>query len=235
MLPNGTASPNGGTIGAVGFSPGYNAVSDDGSRIFWSSAGSRPERGLRAPRRHLDRPGVSASQRTTPDPERRRSRRAIQYATPDGHFVFFTSGEKLTDNSQAEPGRPGPLPLRRRDRRPGRPDHRRSRRRRLPGRARRQRQRQPRLLRGDRRAGAGSDRRRVRTSTCSRRRRRRRSSPRSTRQLPGDADNWATTGDSKTGRVTPSGATLLFSSRAPAARLRQRRVPGVLRLRPRRG
>ena len=53
---------------------------------------------------------VSESQRTNPDPNGSQDK-TYQFATPDGSFAFFTSGEKLTNNSQAEPGRPGPLPL----------------------------------------------------------------------------------------------------------------------------
>ena len=53
---------------------------------------------------------VSASQRNNPDPNGVQPK-TYQYATPDGRFVYFTSGEKLTNNSQAEPGNPRPLPL----------------------------------------------------------------------------------------------------------------------------
>ena len=48
---------------------------------------------------------ASASQRNNPDPNGVQPK-TYQYATPDGRFVYFTSGEKLTNNSQAEPGVP---------------------------------------------------------------------------------------------------------------------------------
>ena len=101
VLPNGTASPTGGSIGTPSFSPGFNAVSDNGSRIFWSSGDS--EVYVRIDRSSTDH--ASASQRNNPDPNGVQPK-TYQYATPDGRFVYFNSGEKLTNNSQAEPGNP---------------------------------------------------------------------------------------------------------------------------------
>ena len=79
-------------------------MSDDGSRIFWRSAGAlrtRSTSGSTAPTPSQ----ASASQRNNPDPNGVQPK-SYQYATPDGRFVYFTSGEKLTNNSQAEPGAP---------------------------------------------------------------------------------------------------------------------------------
>ena len=102
VLPNGDASPNGGIIGGTFGGTQYNAVSDDGSRIFWSSSGGVPnEVYVRVD--GTDTVHVSASQRNNPDPNGVQQK-LYQYATPDGRFVYFTSGEKLTNNSQAEPG-----------------------------------------------------------------------------------------------------------------------------------
>ncbi len=63
-----------------------------------------PERGLRPDRRHGHGPGLGL-QRTNPDPNGVQPK-GYWYATPDGSAAFFTSGEKLTNNSQAEPGVP---------------------------------------------------------------------------------------------------------------------------------
>ena len=105
VLPDGTASPNGGIIGGGTFNgTQYNAVSDDGSRIFWDSAGSAPSE-VYVRTDGTDTVQVSASQRTNPDPNGVQPK-GYWYATPDGSAAFFTSGEKLTNNSQAEPGVP---------------------------------------------------------------------------------------------------------------------------------
>ena len=104
VLPNGTAEPNGGAIGTT-FQSRYNAVSDDGSRIFWSSTfgSGPPEVYVRLNGTSTEH--VSESQRTTPDPNGVQEK-LYQYATPDGSFAFFTSNEKLTNNAQAEPAVP---------------------------------------------------------------------------------------------------------------------------------
>ncbi len=104
VLPNGTAEPNGGAIGTT-FQSRYNAVSDDGSRIFWSSTfgSGPPEVYVRLNGTSTEH--VSESQRTTPDPNGVQEK-TYQYATPDGSAAFFTSNEKLTNNAQAEPAVP---------------------------------------------------------------------------------------------------------------------------------
>jgi hypothetical protein len=74
-----------------------NTISRDGSRAFFTAAGSGQlyvrEDGTRTTR-------ISASQRTTPDPNGEKPA-AFMAATPDGSKVFFTSCEKLTDDSTA--------------------------------------------------------------------------------------------------------------------------------------
>jgi hypothetical protein len=103
ILPGGTPAPEGGAIGG-GFSK-FNAVSNDGSRIYWSL----PPFGSTPPEVYLRSGGattwVSESQRTTPDPDGVQAKN-YQYATPDGAQVFFTSGEKLTDDSVATGANP---------------------------------------------------------------------------------------------------------------------------------
>jgi hypothetical protein len=105
VLPNGDPAPQGGTIGGDTGSGEYNAVSNDGSRIFWSSGndGINPvEVYLRSGGTTTD---VSASQRGTPDPAGPQNK-AYWYATPDGSRVYFSSAEKLTDDATAAVGNP---------------------------------------------------------------------------------------------------------------------------------
>jgi hypothetical protein len=75
-----------------------NTISRDGSKIFFTAAESGQlylrEDGTRTIQ-------VSASQKTTPDPNGTRPA-AFVTATPDGSKVFFLSCEKLTDESTAE-------------------------------------------------------------------------------------------------------------------------------------
>ena len=68
VLPDGTSSPTGGFVGSPNFAPGFNTVSDDGSRIFWTSGfgAGPPEVYVRLDRASTDH--VSESQRTNPDP-----------------------------------------------------------------------------------------------------------------------------------------------------------------------
>jgi hypothetical protein len=104
ILPGGnTPAPEGGQIGGGGGK--WNAVSNDGSRIFWSL----PQFGSTPAEVYMRSGGtttwVSESQRTTPDPDGVQAK-SYQYATPDGAHVFFTSGEKLTDDSVATGSNP---------------------------------------------------------------------------------------------------------------------------------
>jgi NHL repeat len=74
-----------------------NMISRDGSKVIFAAGGSRQlyvrENGTKTTR-------ISASQRTTPDPNGERPA-LFMAATPDGSKVFFTSCEKLTDDSTA--------------------------------------------------------------------------------------------------------------------------------------
>jgi hypothetical protein len=83
--------------GARGAYYTQNTISRDGSRVIFTAAGSGQlyvrEDGARTTR-------ISASQRTTPDPNGEKPA-AFMAATPDGSKVFFTSCEKLTDDSTA--------------------------------------------------------------------------------------------------------------------------------------
>ena len=68
VLPNGNASPQGGVIGQSSFSPGYNTVSNNGSRIFWTSNSGvvQPEVYVRVNGANTRK--VSVNERSTPDP-----------------------------------------------------------------------------------------------------------------------------------------------------------------------
>lgn len=90
--PGGTPDPNGGSTDAV-----RTAVSDDGARIFWSN-GADGEIYMRQDLSSTTQ--VSASARTPVDPDGPRPK-TIWTATPDGSSAFFTSSEKLTDDSTA--------------------------------------------------------------------------------------------------------------------------------------
>jgi hypothetical protein len=109
ILPNEEAAPEGARAGSASHFPTpvggggvelyytQNTISADGTRIFWTD----PSTGqLYARLNGAETVHVSASQRSEPDPE---GTRAAFYraATPDGSRVFFTSDEKLTDDSTA--------------------------------------------------------------------------------------------------------------------------------------
>jgi hypothetical protein len=100
VLPNGDPSADGGSVG--GGSSQYNAVSSDGSRIFWTkpAAATPAELYMRSGGTTTD---ISESQATTPDPNGPQDKN-YWYATPDGSQVFFSSAEKLTDDATATPG-----------------------------------------------------------------------------------------------------------------------------------
>jgi hypothetical protein len=102
MLPGEVVSPDGGLVG--GSSSQYNAVSSDGSRIFWTkpTALTPAELYMRSGGTTTD---ISASQRGTADPNGPQDKN-YWYATPDGNHVFFSSGEKLTDDATANPNLP---------------------------------------------------------------------------------------------------------------------------------
>jgi NHL repeat len=83
--------------GASSFYYTENTISRDGSRVFFTAAGSAQ---LYVRENGTTTTQVSASQRTVPDPNGAKPA-AFMAATPDGSKVFFTSCEKLTDNSTA--------------------------------------------------------------------------------------------------------------------------------------
>jgi hypothetical protein len=73
------------------------AVSTDGSRVFFTAGGTAQ---LYVRENDATTVQVSASQRTVPDPNGPKPA-AFMAATPDGSKVFFTSCEKLTNDSTA--------------------------------------------------------------------------------------------------------------------------------------
>jgi hypothetical protein len=74
-----------------------NTISRNGSRVFFTAAGSGR---LYVRENATTTTQISASQRTIPDPNGEKPA-AFMAATPDGSKVFFTSCEKLTDDSTA--------------------------------------------------------------------------------------------------------------------------------------
>lgn len=114
ILPDGTPAPDGAVIGRGvdgGAFPSTNqhhygdsAISEDGSRIVFTTPGSASQQGasgdIYVRENGTSTRLVSASQRTIPDPDGRRRAR-FQVASSDGRFIFFTSCEKLTDASTA--------------------------------------------------------------------------------------------------------------------------------------
>lgn len=81
----------------TGLSPRQNPISDDGSKVFFTAAGSGQlyvrEGGSATTK-------ISASQASVADPNGPKPAVFVA-ATPDGSKVFFTSCEKLTDDSTA--------------------------------------------------------------------------------------------------------------------------------------
>jgi hypothetical protein len=83
--------------GALGANYTYAAMSRDGSRIFWSDDANGQ---IYVRLDGTTTVEVTASQRTTPDPEGEEPKYFLG-ATPDGSKVFFESDEKLTNDSTA--------------------------------------------------------------------------------------------------------------------------------------
>jgi hypothetical protein len=109
ILPDGEPAPEGARAGSASHFPSpvsgggvelyytQNTISKDGSRIFWTD----PSTGqIYARLNGAETVHVSASQRSQPDPEGTRAA-FFRAATPDGSRVYFTSDEKLTDDSTA--------------------------------------------------------------------------------------------------------------------------------------
>jgi hypothetical protein len=96
-LPDGSVATESTEPGGAINGPSYreNAVSEDGSRIFFSEPGS----GRIFARLNDDSTvEVSKSQRTTPDPNGHKPA-AYRTASADGSTVFFISSEELTDDA----------------------------------------------------------------------------------------------------------------------------------------
>ncbi len=94
---NWEGSTTGEYSGASGSYYTQDAISNDGSRVFFTAAGSGQlyvrEGGTKTTQ-------ISASQASTPDPNGSKPA-AFMAATPDGSKAFFTSCERLTDDSTA--------------------------------------------------------------------------------------------------------------------------------------
>lgn len=97
VLPDGSVPPAGSMVGAgnstTAASP--SAVSDDGSRIYFTSPPSTATGRLYLREDGSTSTWVSKSEATTPDPTPRPAR--FQDATPDGTRVFFLTRESLVD------------------------------------------------------------------------------------------------------------------------------------------
>jgi hypothetical protein len=94
--------PDGTGVNSLISAPNDHRVSAGGTRVFWSAGGSGgPAGALYASIAGEGTIEVSAPERTVPDPSPPSQRAHFQDATPDGGLVFFTSAEKLTDDSTA--------------------------------------------------------------------------------------------------------------------------------------
>jgi hypothetical protein len=108
ILPNDSVDPEGSVAGSVaegdlynGVRNAYRAVSADGRRIFFSSPPNDLEAQVYVRIDGSQTKHVSKSQRTVPDPDG--TQPAFYWgASEDGSVVYFTSAEKLTDDSTAD-------------------------------------------------------------------------------------------------------------------------------------
>jgi hypothetical protein len=113
ILPDGTPAQGGGDAGGPGgaslnIGEFSHAISENGSRIFFSSPSSVGGPPASPPQLYVRKDGVStvevsASQRATPDPAGPQAA-TFRAATPDGTKVFFTSKAELTDNANTGTG-----------------------------------------------------------------------------------------------------------------------------------
>ena len=208
VLPNGTASPTGGTS-ARSFGTGFNAVSDNGSRVFWSTRATASSTCGSTGRGPCRSPPTSA---TTPIPNGVQPKN-YQYATPDGSVGVLL---QRPEADQQLAGRAGRVPTSTATTSPA---------------GRSPTSRPPiRTAPASRAWSASTTAARASTSPPAARSRRARPTARPTSTsatAPADAlhhrrstrsrtrATGAPDGPSKTGRVTPNGSTMLFSSRAP--------------------
>lgn len=115
VLPDGSTPPGGSFAGPYAWAadgPGHggatnnyytqNTISADGSRVFFTAGGTEAQGAGQLYVRENGTPSVqvSASQRAIPDPNGVKPA-AFMAATPDGSHVFFTSCQKLTNDSTA--------------------------------------------------------------------------------------------------------------------------------------
>jgi hypothetical protein len=103
VLPDGTPDTSG-----VGTFNSANAVSDDGTRIFWPGAGATNRVPIYVRQNGTSTTQVSASQRAVSDPDCTPGNGCVSgsaahfwTAATDGSQAFITSQEKLTDDSTA--------------------------------------------------------------------------------------------------------------------------------------
>jgi hypothetical protein len=114
VLPNGSTAPSGAFAGTYywlelnakrggaavrNYTQDMETISNDGSRVFFTTSNVNQL----YVRKNPTSPGastvqVSASQKTVPDPKGPK-KAAFMEATPDGHYVFFTSPSELTNDA----------------------------------------------------------------------------------------------------------------------------------------
>lgn len=106
VLPSGEAALEGSVVAPSGSQPSRRAMSSDGSRLFFA-AGPEVSGGTVATSTYL-REGdhtteITASQKTAS--LGKPGKGLFRTATPDGSKAFFTSGDQLTNDSEATPGK----------------------------------------------------------------------------------------------------------------------------------
>jgi hypothetical protein len=102
VLPNDTVAPGGADSAHTNQGPVYRAVSEDGSRIYFSTgpAGNNP---IYLRENDSTTAAITVSQRgASPDPEPKNGQ--FWYATPDGSKAYFLSRDQLTDETSVNPG-----------------------------------------------------------------------------------------------------------------------------------
>jgi hypothetical protein len=97
ILPDGSVGAGGAYGGGAPIAQ-QNSISEDGRRVFFTDAASGR---LYERIDGTSTVEISASQRSTPDPQGPQPA-VFRSATPDGSAVFFTSAEKLTDDATTD-------------------------------------------------------------------------------------------------------------------------------------
>jgi hypothetical protein len=114
VLPDGSTAPTGafagpyhwplleskkGGVAASDYTQDMETISNDGSRVFFTTSNVNQLYVRKNPTSPAaSTVQVSASQRTNPDPKGPK-KAAFMEATPDGHYVFFTSPSELTNDA----------------------------------------------------------------------------------------------------------------------------------------